>query len=400
MENYQTLRDDFLFTDMIEVPTNGRSGGIVLIWSSRLITIDIISFTSQEIHAMVKVYSSTQPWLFSAIYASNLFNYRKILWDNLITLHETYSGPWLIGGDFNEVLTANDKWGGFKGSEYTWSNKKTRDDLILERLYRCFINDDWLNIFPDAHVSHLPKTYSDHNPLLLHLHGNNITSISKPFRFETMWYSHLDLVNIINDSWNSTLDLLQATSLFQYNITWWNKHVFGNIFTKTKTILARLTGLPNSAKYATRLFLQNLEISLIKDFNDILRLEEELWKLKSRINWITDGDANTKFFYISTINRRRRNRIISFIDDTGNLIYDQADIEAHIFHNFKALYSTVHLDAANHYNHYPFPILTDSDIIHLGKNLCDHEILEALKSFKPFKAPRLDSLHPFFYKKY
>lgn len=169
---------------------------------------------------------------------------------------------------------------------------------------------------------------------------------------------------------------------------------------KIKTILARLTGIQNSAKYATSSFLQNLEISLIKDFNDILRLEEEFWKLKSRINWITDGDANAKFFHISTINRRRRNCIISFIDDTGNLIYDQADIDAHIFNYFKALYSTIHLDAANHYNHYPFFILTDSDKIHLGKDLCDHEILEALKSFKPFKAPRPDGLHPFFYKKY
>lgn len=160
MENHQTLRDDFLFTDMIEVPANGRSGGIVFLWSSRLITVDRITVTSQEIHAMVKVYSSTQPWLFSVIYASNLFNCRKILWDNLIALRETYNGPWLIGGDFNEVLTANDKWGGrhvnnnradifwscinncnlfdlgFKGSKYTWSNKRTRNDLILERLDR------------------------------------------------------------------------------------------------------------------------------------------------------------------------------------------------------------------------------------------------------------------------
>lgn len=68
--------------------------------------------------------------------------------------------------DFNEIVSQQDKWGGrpinrnrasrflscinhchfidlgYKGSKYTWSNHRfNRTDIVLERLDRCFIND-------------------------------------------------------------------------------------------------------------------------------------------------------------------------------------------------------------------------------------------------------------------
>lgn len=56
------------------------------------------------------------------------------------------------------------------GCKFTWSNyRKTSKGLIMERLDRVFVNENWLDIFPNAFVTHLPKTYSDHNPLLLTL---------------------------------------------------------------------------------------------------------------------------------------------------------------------------------------------------------------------------------------
>lgn len=38
-------------------------------------------------------------------------------------------------------------------------------------------------------------------------------------------------------------------------------------------------------------FLQNLESDLIDQYSDVLKLEEDFWKLESRINWLQDGDA-------------------------------------------------------------------------------------------------------------
>lgn len=49
-------------------------------------------------------------------------------------------------------------------------------------------------------------------------------------------------------------------------------------------IAARLRGLQKSQNYPTSHFLQELEKDLIDQYNHVLTLEEEFWKLKSCIN--------------------------------------------------------------------------------------------------------------------
>lgn len=74
---------------------------------------------------------------------------------------------------------------GFKGSKYTWTNKRytKRQDLILERRDMCFATDEWIEMFPESTVTHLPRTH----PLLLNIIIQYQNSHKKPFRFESMW---------------------------------------------------------------------------------------------------------------------------------------------------------------------------------------------------------------------
>lgn len=46
------------------------------------------------------------------MYASPKFYERCILWDNLKNVATLHDMPWIIVGDFNEVLTEGDKFGG------------------------------------------------------------------------------------------------------------------------------------------------------------------------------------------------------------------------------------------------------------------------------------------------
>lgn len=81
--------------------------------------------------------------------------------------------PWVLGGDFNEVLRETEKRGGsgcdfndicafrdcldtnglreveFTSHPYTWSNRRL-EGLIEEKLDRCIANDDWFTFFPAA----------------------------------------------------------------------------------------------------------------------------------------------------------------------------------------------------------------------------------------------------------
>ncbi|KAK4728133.1 hypothetical protein R3W88_021121 [Solanum pinnatisectum] len=312
MVNHQVLLDDFHFNKMIEVRAVGNSGGLVVLWDDNMLELDEIATTEQEIH------------LFSCIYASTYRNKRKILWQNLQTIKINFGGRWLIGGGFNELLSNSDKKGGnalsnpctrdfwnvinfcefidmgFKGSKYTWLNKS----------------------FPDAQVLHLPKTHSDHCPLLLSLLKNVNFKKERIFRFESMWSSHPELVNIIQNVWNNNPNLPTAINKFERDVTIWNRDTFGNIFYKKNKLIRRLQGIQKSENYPESQFLINLEQNLIQEYNTILKMEEEFWKLKSRINWLNEGDAKTKFFHTSTLNCRRRNKILSLQLDDDSWIYD------------------------------------------------------------------------------
>lgn len=78
---------------------------------------------------------------------------------------------------------------GFQGSPYTWTNAIDGIDLIKERLDRALANPSKLNTYPNTQVLHLPRTYSDHCPLLISLFNDKLPS-PFPFRCKEAWLSH------------------------------------------------------------------------------------------------------------------------------------------------------------------------------------------------------------------
>lgn len=53
-------------------------------------------------------------------------------------------------------------------------------------------------------------------------------------------------------------------------------------------------------------FLLNLESELLKELDNVLNQEEEIWVLKSRVNWMIQGVRNIAFYHVSTLVRRKR----------------------------------------------------------------------------------------------
>lgn len=225
------------------------------------------------------------------------------MWININKVRKSFNGPWLLGGYCNEVLSRNDKFGGnsinsrcsrdfwsninyynlldlgYKGSKYTWSNHRKRSKgLILERLDRFFANKDWLNLYPNAIVVHLPKAHSDHNPLQLSLKPSQTIGRDKHIRLETIWCRHPDFINIIKSNWTSN-DLLIKQNELTKNVLIWKIKNFGDIFKKKKIFLARLSGNKNSPHYPHCDFLQDLEAKLQLEYNTILHMENDFWKL-------------------------------------------------------------------------------------------------------------------------
>ncbi|KAL7167756.1 hypothetical protein ACSBR2_038252 [Camellia fascicularis] len=106
----KALSKNLGFSNVHLSDTIGFAGGIWLLWNNLKINCEVLLTTEQGIHAWIKVLSNPSPWLFSTI--CPYFNQRCILWDNLMLLSKKHSSPWLMVGDFNEILTSADKFGG------------------------------------------------------------------------------------------------------------------------------------------------------------------------------------------------------------------------------------------------------------------------------------------------
>ncbi|KAK3222281.1 hypothetical protein Dsin_009306 [Dipteronia sinensis] len=75
-------------------------------------------------------------------------------------------------------------------------------------------------------------------------------------------------------------------------------------------------------------YLSALEETLVKEYHDILQQEEIFWQKKSRHCWLKERDRNTKFFHISTIIRRKRNKIEGFKKEDGSWIEDIGELKS------------------------------------------------------------------------
>lgn len=252
------------YRDFYIVDAMGFAGGIWMLWDPNTVSVDIIASSFQEVHSHIKVQHTS--FLLTAIYASPHYDIRKIIWDKLGSLSSSLIILWLLMGDFNDISNRNEKFGGcppnprkmflfnqflnrgnlidlgFKGPKYTWTNCRENNRLIKTRIERFHANPDWISMYPNSKVFHLPRVRSDHCPLLLSTQPNRCTG-PKPFRLELFWIKHpLFLPNFINWWDTNSSDIDKNISSFTKNVVSWSKVNFENIL-KKRTILKRLAGI-------------------------------------------------------------------------------------------------------------------------------------------------------------
>ena len=87
-------------------------------------------------------------------------------------------------------------------------------------------------------------------------------------------------------------------------------------------------------------FLLNLENDLLGDLDTVLNQEEEIWALKSRVNWMIQGDKNTAFYHVSTLVRRKRNKILAIKYLVGEWIYQEEDVKEFVKNGYSDIYTT------------------------------------------------------------
>ncbi|GKV23269.1 hypothetical protein SLEP1_g33018 [Rubroshorea leprosula] len=226
------------------------------------------------------------------------------------------------------------------GCKFTWVRRTNGRVVLREKLDRALLNLSGFAEFPNTKLINLPRLCSDHHPIMLHIDPAAPTQqTAKPHRFEAAWLTHVDFRDIFNNAWAAhDQSLPSAINAVQTACFNWNKTVFGNIFCRKRLLQARLAGIQNSPHYHHSHFLQSLEVDLLREYHSVLHAEELFWCQKSRIEWITSSDRNTKFYHTSTVIRRARNRITALkVNDSW--VTDNIALKTHVRDFFAGLFS-------------------------------------------------------------
>ena len=173
-------------------------------------------------------------------------------------------------------------------------------------------------------------------------------------------------------------------------------------FGRKKNLLARLSGVEKVLAHNPSQRMINLHSWLSKELDKIMSLEEELWGIKARTDWLIHGERNTTFLHLSTLIRKSHNRINQIMKADGEWEDDIARVKDIFIDGFERLYKSDKKTCLRIPDHFPVwgHCLSESEACNLAISPSDAEILFALKSMKAFKAPGPNGLHAGFFQRF
>jgi hypothetical protein len=257
-------------------------------------------------------------------------------------------------------------------------------------------------MFPNAQVTHLTSSRSDHCPILLNLNYDGAVRRAPSIRrYETYWEREASLADEIHTSWTmhkKPSDLGEIANNLKGvmgSLHAWSGRTIGSV---TKQIEKKRKDLERvSSRVDQNSRWQARKISA--ELDELLEKEEIRWRQRSRISWLRSGDRNTKFFHRKATWRQKKNKIEKLQTNNGDVTSDTSTMENLATDFFKDLYS-VDTDVQP-------GIIADllqkkiNDQINEG--LCakftDEEISFALFQIGPTKAPGPDGFPASFFQR-
>ncbi|XP_056695032.1 uncharacterized protein [Spinacia oleracea] len=376
---YLTVCPNWCFTTNI---CHNASGRIILGWDPAVFDVDIRDMSSEYTHCYITPRGTNLAFFGTFIYGMSDKKGREMLWDNLIGLANTIHDPWVIMGDFNSIMSMEDRVGTpvrfaeiqpmrdcmascnlqeikTVGRHYTWTNKQEGSNRVFSRIDRVLANPLWEDTFLTAEATFLPEDTFDHCPMVLSCYRTS--HIKKPFRFYNMWTSAEGFLPLIQQNWDKKIHgchmykVLQKLKWIKNDLKVLNKAGFSSVEA-------------TSIKYHQE-FIQAQNALHSDPTNNDLATNEKLAGEKykkaqanylsylsqtAKIQWLALGDENSKLFHMSIKQRRKQNKINFIHNAAGEWIQSYEGVQEAFSQFYSSLFCVTKEDRS-HVN----PIVVD-----------------------------------------
>ncbi|XP_062088870.1 uncharacterized protein LOC133795435 [Humulus lupulus] len=268
---------------------------------------------------------------------------------------------------------------------------------LLETLADHSSTPCWLNLFPQASLSNLEVTTSDHCPILLSPTAVRRMPTIRHFRFENAWLREPMCRKMVEDVWHShsAVPLLSKLDICARELAVWGKDITGSF---QKRI--------NECQWRIKLLKMNTDANSCRLLNEennklfeILTQKEVFWRQRSKMLWLKEGDNNSKFFHAASRSRKRANQIESLRNSTGIFVDWDHGLQEVMVDYFQQLFQSSASD-------WEFAINCINRSISIEQNdmmlqpIMEDEVKRALFSMHPDKSPGPDGMTPGFYQRY
>ncbi|XP_020684802.1 uncharacterized protein LOC110101296 [Dendrobium catenatum] len=341
-------------------------GRIWIKWNAQKLSFKLLFTSSQLIHGMFQV-GSSDVCCVSVVYASNSINERQIIWNQIFQIPGNISAPWAILEGFNCCKFATDKAGGsslhhsklgeltslclntevfdlaYVGHFYTWFNQRI-DNLIHIKLDRVFVNNIWLNLYPDSYYIVGDPEISDHCPIILQYesipkHNHRLQYKNYWHKFSAFWddvlnvFSRPTSASPIYDLYYKLKELKISIKSINWNSSNALQKVIRDLFSTQAGILSSLQDNPLDTSLNNA--LKSTSFNLIDAHSHWFDWISQRGKAK----WLAYGEDDLKFLYskIKHINNTSR---IRCINANGYILTSSSEISSTFITHFTNLFNS------------------------------------------------------------
>ena len=157
-----------------------------------------------------------------------------------------------------------------------------------------------------------------------------------PLKFNRVWLQDLAFNKMVIGCWSKEENDLEqvlwikfATKLHSLKtiIKKWKKEKTVGLRMELRDIDSKIAQIYMDMKIAPPESLSYATLEKMDDCkSEILKIQETTWKLKSRVQWLQEGDLNTRFFHNYANGHRNKNSIWRIKAADGSIKHKTKDI--------------------------------------------------------------------------
>ncbi|MCH98078.1 transposon TX1 putative protein [Trifolium medium] len=221
----------------------------------------------------------------------------------------------------------------------------------------------------------------------------------KPFRFNNHWLEHKHFKEVVEVAWEENdargwmgYVVKEKLKSLKVRLKEWNKVEYGSMDLRIKTLIEDIQDLDIRGELSG---LASHDVALRKELFDefwnLQKSKEALLFQRSRSKWLTQGDANSKFFHGCVVARTKRNSITAL--KNGDIwLESPSQIREEVVSYFSRHFSASHRTRPN-LDGIPFPRLSLEDQASLTVPFSLEEIEHVVKESDGNKSPGPDGFN-------